>query len=272
MVTGSKQDQLLGIHISDYSSTHTLCLVPDTAGVYWCVSDDAGQIVSLGYRVLDLSNSSEISVFASQLNGNHGFAKVVMGWYSDAYVLIPNALYDFHSAPDVLEMSTGIRSDSPLVFSNVRLGATMVADVSRDAIRSWEAAFPGCRTYPVAACNVELVLGNNRFDRPPQIYIDLTNGRGHMIAYANKTLRLVNSFPISTKDELLYYTANVCKQLQIDPGVCEVYLSGQVVEGAKDLLYTYFKEVQLFQGFHDHLDAVVATHEFAAVLNIAACA
>jgi hypothetical protein len=79
-------------------------------------------------------------------------------------------------------------------------------------------------------------------------FITRSNGVGYfeMVLLDGKDLLFSNSFQYSTADEIAYYILFVYEQLELNPEITELVLSGEIEKTSKEhaLLYTYIRHVK----------------------------
>jgi hypothetical protein len=94
---------------------------------------------------------------------------------------------------------------------------------------------------------IEMVLQNEKTGNAKKMYAHLHSQQLDVIVTSGKKLLLCNSFNYSTPEDLTYYILFVAEQLELNPEVFELELSGNISEEDSffKLLYTYIRHVKL---------------------------
>lgn len=252
METGSNISFLLSdkeLEAQGTAACH-LSLLVDSDQFQWALTSVAdGKVLEVGQQSASLT---EFSAFLSEWNlPKAELAGVSLAHRGIPHTLVPNGLFDVPKADQLIALTAG--ADEGTV-QHVQLTAPSAVMVYRFPAAHEELlrnAFPSLRTYANAALSIGEVMKRNRFDRPVQLYADLSTSFVDVIVAGHKQLLLSNSFKVESDQDALYMLANVLETLALDLQDSTLYLSGDIeLTGDRFKLFqTYFPKLQMNFGF-----------------------
>lgn len=195
---------------------------------------------------------------------------------AERFQLVPAGLFDEKQASVFLYPGTPNPPTSRSFKMNAP-NAFMVFPEANEIERTLIAAFPEMQVRPNAAFLIQSVLRKNRFDRPPQIYVDMSDGKTEIMIAAHKKLLLANVFETETDEDVLYHISNAMEVLGLPKGNTSVYLSGDIEVSGKryNLFKTYLPKLEIFFGFDMPKVALalasVKKQEYLSLFNQFAC-
>ena len=93
---------------------------------------------------------------------------------------------------------------------------------------------------------IDSVLKKERSSEDTKLYINVSEFSFELIAVKNGELLLYNSFEYSTKEDFIYYILFTLEQLQLNPEIVKVKLSGMIKKDDElyAILYKYIRYVE----------------------------
>lgn len=271
MVTGSKvydsfkisDDQVTpenteGCHLAIQLESNTFC---------WCLTTlNDGKVVELGRMAFDEASDG-------MFRQKYGSASAAL--QGGPQTMVPQSLFDEARAADLL--SPGDKNQE-VRFVSIQDPYAMMVFPEKSSIESELLdAIPGLIVKPNLGWSIHSVMKKNRFDRPPQLYVDIAQNTIEVIAVAHKELLLANSFSIASDEDTLYHISNVMKVLGLDNQETNVFLSGDIEVSGKrfELFRKYLHHPEVNFGFSMPRMAValssVKKQNFVSLFNQFAC-
>lgn len=118
---------------------------------------------------------------------------------------------------------------------------------------------------------------NQRNARENTLLINFEKKYVRIIALKGMNIDLYNSFYFKNESDFLYYTLNICQNLQIDPERDEILIGGYVADDSAYIrqLKKYISNVQFLKPSSDfnygNLFMKVQKHQFVSLLNTYLC-
>ncbi len=251
MVTGNKEKiDIQGLSPDHYSSDHFLYALVANDSLLWAVTNSDKSVLSIGDLRFEPSEQiSALNSWVSNTLGNKTFANTSIALRSCDLVLVPNALYDFKRSPELLKLSSGVEYQNCLSFNISRLSATLIYGADEEVLGFFQRVFRGQKLLPSQGLLIDALLKHNRFDRNPQIVIDVHGGKCDFAVVGHSKLFLVNSFNFKTDEDILFYTANIVKQLALENEEISIQACGEVTDKQVELFKEYFESVNRFVGY-----------------------
>ncbi|MBI1267445.1 MAG: DUF3822 family protein [Cryomorphaceae bacterium] len=276
MVTGNKEKvDIQGLSPDHYSSDHFLYALVADDSLLWAVTNAYKSVLSIGdLRFEPSERISKLNSWTSNTLRNTTFASTSIALRSCDMVLVPNALYDFKRSPELLQLSSGVEYQNCLSFNISRLSATLIYGVDEEVLGFFQGVFRGQKLVPSQGLLIDALLKHNRFDRNTQIVVDVHGRKCDFAVVGHSKLFLANSFNFKTDEDILFYTANIVKQLALENEEISIEACGEVTDQQLELFREYFESVTRFEGYDQPpVDAAIdANSRHTTLLNIIACA
>ncbi|MFT4779178.1 MAG: hypothetical protein ACI80P_000607 [Flavobacteriales bacterium] len=281
MVTGSKQEFLLSdknftAELADYCH---LSLLVDRDCVQWAVTSiDKDLVVEVG----ELISPSEKQLEAEKtLNYNYQSVSLVLR--GTPTTIVPSGLFDASKIKQLLSLTYQDWQGDLKVADLPELNAKIVfaeGDVKSSnsaLIKKLRANFPLMKTYACSELLIDAIMNRNRFERPHQVYVDLSKSFCDVYVAGEKKFKLYNHFEIQTDEDALYHITNSIQQLGLSLEYTTVYLSGDIeISGERyNLFQSYFPKISIHFGFElpnvSTELGLLRKHRFMALLNSYSC-
>lgn len=281
MVTGSKEGFLLSdknftAELADYCH---LSLLVDIDCIQWAATTiDKDMVVEVG----ELPKSGKLSLeSAKALQYNYQSVSIVLR--GTPTTLIPSGLYDATQTQQLLRLAYQDWLGEIKVADLSDLNAKMLfaEGSSNDAHFSFlkivKSRFPLAKTYACSELLIGAIMNRNRFERPHQIYVDLSKSFMDLYVAGDKQFKLYNRFEMQTDEDALYHITNCIQQLGLSLEETTIYLSGDVeLTGPRyNLFKDYFPKISIHFGFEMPIVStdlgLLRKHRFMALLNSYAC-
>ncbi len=184
----------------------------------------------------------------SHLLRNFEFTKAIVGVFSPAYTLVPDAIYKAGDDKKFLDFHFEDKEKTRKIFSRQvnPFQLKTIFGISEELHHELFHLFEEPELIHPASTLLEAAHLQSRGKKEKELFINVRRGNVDIIVLEGKKLMLMNSFISPTADDLLYFSLMVCDQLELDPDSIQVWLSGEVEkESAKyKLLFKYFRNLQ----------------------------
>lgn len=258
MVTGNRTTSVTVF--SDDSLTQELrkqshlSLLLDDDALSWAVTEKGAELVREIGRVYRASQSLQdtlntTEVLASIKDARYGSASLALR--SSPVSLVPKSLFQQSQSGNLLKLISVDEGGNMLNDEVPPLSAVAVyrkPEVLDETIRDWQ---PELQLKSNAALVLSTLMAKNRFDRPPQLYAEISESFTEVYVAARKKVLLYNTFPTTSDEDVLYHINNCLQQLDLDVAETTLYLSGDIVQGSQrfELFNKYHPKLQLHLGF-----------------------
>jgi hypothetical protein len=215
---------------------------------------------------------------SSRILRNYEFRQVSAGIISNQYTLVPEAL--FKAGDETIYFKKNF-SDS--LNYNIRFHQipqnhlSIVFGVEPELEAELMHLFQDPQIWHHSQALVAGFPALAKSDSGKGLWINIHNELLDIVVSENKKLLLTNTFHWQTNEDILYYTLFVSEQLEINTGLCNVNVTGNIVEGSAlfSLLYKYFNNVNL-PGKPSTVSSAfqredISFHEFALMYNLSLC-
>jgi len=156
----------------------------------------------------------------------YDYKKVVVGLQSTGFTLIPNALYNEHRIADFARF-LDVKANEKIFAQPLDADNHIIYKVDERVVET--ASIYGLRkTVFINRGWINAVEGNNPSNEA--FYLNIDKEQVDILAFNNGKLRFYNSFSFSNPDELVYYTALVAQQLDLQPKDINLVVSGDFEE------------------------------------------
>ncbi|MCH2198815.1 MAG: DUF3822 family protein [Flavobacteriales bacterium] len=256
MVTGSNltflltDDSLLESNAADYH----LSLLVDRDGLTYAITRKSDSyILEVGDQRFDReSKDDQLGDFLSQWDKNKwNYGAVSLALRAIPSTLIPKGLYDSARAKEIIQLTSPEKPDRIESHQLSAVDAIMVSNFPSAVVETVNRIFPEVQVYPNLLLNLTSVMAKNRFERPLQLYIDMSDSFMELIVAGHKQLLMANYFDIATAEDALYHISNSIKTLSIEAQEIQLYLAGDIelTSDTYKLFKKYFPKLQMNFGF-----------------------
>ena len=172
------------------------------------------------------------------------------------YTLVPNSLFKEEEAASYLKINSRIFTTDFVAFDSLENHELVNVYVPFANVNNYfferygEFSF-----YHFTTTFLENILKKEKTGNPVKMYAHLHGHQVDVIVTSGKKILLSNSFSYTTPEDLTYYILFVAEQLELNPEVFHLELSGQIDEQDSnfELLYTYIRFVTIENNATPHL-------------------
>ena len=161
------------------------------------------------------------------------FEEVFCLWDTPLYTLLPNAVFSEEHIAQFWELNFGKNSSDNLSFFSDKLKLPDVVNiyaVPAEYVNLLKECFPSVQFINQQSVQIIHSLFENRKENNSQVYLQIHRDFFDALVLQKGKIRLANSYRFQSKDEFLYFSINLFEQLQLDPCITEVILSGETDE------------------------------------------
>jgi hypothetical protein len=211
----------------------------------FAVTDAGGkELYELAYHTAAEVNGNFMNRFFAvypELNGT--FSKVILCYDYSQFVLVPGSYFISENAAAVLHALQGTGRDAPVhtepvTGSNLYIVYPVKEEVNQGMLSKFPTAICTHRNKNYLK-NLPVVnhSGSLRIDFDPEYFFVVLSKQGQLL--------LVQSFPYSVPDDVIYYLLNICRQFSLPPSEVQLIISGLVDKQSALFheLYQYFMNI-----------------------------
>jgi hypothetical protein len=197
------------------------------------------------------------------------YKKVVVGLPSNGLTLIPNSLYsDDHAAAYALFLDVGedekvlvqqLDGDNKIIY---KTNAAIVSTVEKFGLQN---AVYTAKGWIKATADGNPVNQN--------LYLELGDESAQFLYFSSGKLRFYNTFEFKTPDELAYFTALVCEELNLNNQDVTLILSGNISAGDAQMnrLKDFYPKIELNNLRVVELPERVTPHKILSLAALSLC-
>lgn len=185
------------------------------------------------------------------------FDAVIVIHQNELATIVPKDLYNETQKADYLKFNTKILKTDYITHDAIAVNNSVNVYIPYVNINNYIFDTFGEFVYKHASSIlIDTILQHNKLD-DTTVNINVNSTTIELIVSEKKSLRLFNSFEYSTKEDFIYYVLFVFEQLQLNPEITYVFLSGAIAEDSDlyHILYTYIRHVYFVEnqlGFRLH--------------------
>jgi hypothetical protein len=214
----------------------------------------------------------------SRLLRGYEFLKVTAGIMTPEFTLVPEALFK----PG--DENTYFKKNFPDSV-NSRIRAQHVPSFHLYTIFGFESElenelnhlFQDPQFYHYSQALLTGIVMKMKSDSGKQLWLNVRTDKIDIIVSENKKLLLMNSFSWQTNEDILYYTLFVSEQLELNPEIFPMTVTGDIEMGTAlhQLLYKYIRKINIPEK-PGSLSFALATddlpfHHYSLLYNLALC-
>lgn len=248
----------------------------------WCITDAATDMVlEVGKVNRQATDEFLPFIYAGVLEtavhdvSFHSVTWSVKGAHS---VLIPSGLFDEGQQKRIFDFHFG-ESSKDLIHCGLSTGdIILIQEIDREVENAILKRYPHAIHILNAAVLIESMMKKSRFDKTPQVLLDIEHEFAELIIAQQGKLLIHTRFDWSNSEDVLFHLANTCDQLGLDIQAVQVMLTGQVELDSDlfKLLNGYLNNLRMHFGFTfskmGKSLSRVRKQEFMTLLNQYSCA
>lgn len=196
-----------------------------------------------------ITNQSVATLFNDLINTNlfsSDYQKTIIAVQSNSFCLIPESIFNEEDTSEYAAFLS-VKEADLILTDHIENGQNKVIyTFPEQLIRQIEVHFPSAEIVFAEKSWIKTACKSADINQSLHLY--LTEKRLHILLPEQGNIRFYNQFDCSTTDELVYYTALVASQLQLNPEETTLILSGRIETETEQILclQQYFKAVVLF--------------------------
>ncbi len=175
------------------------------------------------------------------------FASVLAIYQNELSSLVPKELFDEKNSADYLKFNAKILKSDFISHDNIDICKSVNVYVPLVNVNNYLFDQFGIFDYKhTSTILIDSVLKKERSSEDTKLYINVSEFSFELIAVKNGELLLYNSFEYSTKEDFIYYILFTLEQLQLNPEIVKVKLSGMIKKDDElyAILYKYIRYVE----------------------------
>jgi len=218
-----------------------------------------------GYSLHELHNPMSLKDII-----NSPFKKVVIGYLSSGFTLLPHYVINKEHAPDFGRMLDVQPNEK--VLGNVLDDHNYVLCKIESRLLEGAEKFSFKDVVFYGKGLVGAIAQNSPKD--DVIYLNITGNKADYINFKDGELNFYNRFEFNSPEDLLYFTASVIGELGLPPQSVQISFSGSVtaVDKNYEQLSLYFPNVSINRMTLFELPTELAPHKVLALMSLSLCA
>lgn len=248
------------------ANTYSLLLQADVNHFDYAVLQDKQLLQwGTGFSTDELRDPSDLRDI---LTAN--YKRVLIGLKADALTLLPAALYEQAHIADAARLLDVKDNEKVLVepLDEVNYNIYKVDEALLYAVKDLDN-----RQITHADMGwIKAVSAN--YPTNTSLYVHVGYECVSVLNYHYSKLRFYNCFSFKNHEELAYFCALVCKEIDLEPSKARLYISGDMntTDGYFTYLKAFFGEVNLNSASVINLPATVAAHQILSLAALSLCA
>ncbi len=187
----------------------------------------------------------------SHLLRNYEFSKSIIGVFTPYFTCVPDALFKKGDERTYLEFNFGNSMSGQRLMSTHldTLLLNIVFGVPEDLNREIQHLFEEPQLMHLSSTLLESTLLNSKNRKDKDVLLHVRKDHLDVVVMDGKDLLLINSYPCTGPEDVLYFALMVCDQLGLEPDSVMVRLAGEAEKESAiyKLLYRYFRNLQFAQ-------------------------
>lgn len=187
----------------------------------------------------------EVTVYLPWLKNS--FKSLRIAFNASCHTLVPDALFDPEQAGSYLELMYGPLPGHTIMAEPVEvLDAHQVFAVPEEVPVAFKRHFPRSRLISHATVLIHAIWANHSRIHTLKVFLHIRHEAIDIMVFDGKQVSFINSFAWRSPEDILYYVVFVMEQLNLNPEVVPVVVSGDTEgKGAlMDMIFTYVRHVE----------------------------
>lgn len=174
------------------------------------------------------------------------YKSIIVAAETKNFCLIPDAVFTMKNLPDFAAFLSVKEADLILTNQLSNGENTVIFTLPEDLVRKTAAKYPSAKIQFAPKSWIKTVFDARLSGQ--NLYLFLEGNSLQILFPMQENIRFYNRFDCSSMDELVYFTALVADQLQLNPEETSLILCGELAAVSEPmlLLQQYFKQVSLF--------------------------
>lgn len=237
----------------DLNSTYRMSVQVSLTGLSFLMEEENKVVFKEDISFNDTKNPDELlfeieKAFAEKEQLKCPVFELLVIYQNTYYSIVPAVLFKEDEAEQYLNLNSRIFTTDFIAFDTLENFELINVYIPLANINNYFFDHYGEFSYfHYTTTFLERVLQNEKKGNVKKMYAHLHGHQVDIVATSGKKLLLSNSFNYSTPEDLTYYILFVAEQLELNPEVFELELSGNISEEDAyfELLYTYIRHLKL---------------------------
>lgn len=250
----------------DQAYYYTLLLLIDSTTFSYAISY-RNKVLGFG-EGYDVSELKSPAALRDVLNSP--FKKVVIGYVSNGFTLIPHHVINQEHAVDFARL-LDVKPDEKVLGRVLDDQNYVLCKVDGQLLESAD-KFSFKDIVFAGEGLVKLIAQNSPKD--DMVYLNITGNKADYLNFKADSLNFYNRFEFNSADDLLYFTASIINELGLPAPTVQICLSGNVSATGKtyELLSQYFPNVSINRTQLLEVPSELGSHKLLAIMALSLCA
>jgi len=162
------------------------------------------------------------------------------------FSLVPKAIFQEDTPEDYLKLNNRLLPTDFVAYDLPEANDFAIVYVPLTNVNNYFFDNYGSFTFlHSATVFIERILAGERNGNPLKMFVQLHKDQMDVLVTSGKQIQLFNSFTYTTPEDFIYYILFIAEQLQLNPEIIPLQLSGWVSkeDAFFDMAYTYIRNV-----------------------------
>jgi hypothetical protein len=207
------------------------------------------------------------------------FSAIRLFYETNKSTLVPASLFDPTDRDTLAQFNFDVPAGFEIRYDPLKnTDAVLLYTASIDLLQMMQRVFPDHRLQCHATVLIEALLALNKNQSPgKRMFVNVRDAQIDVVILEGNNLIFYNSFSYHSKQDFVYYIIFVIEQLNLNPEVIELRLSGLIEKKSTlfDMAWKYVRHIE-FQEFpaayrYSYLFNDVSPHRYFTLLNSVLC-
>ncbi len=209
---------------------------------------------SFSFSVIDWSNSKQLllidyqleeqakettllrfleAIFEQNIFLNKPYKKVSISITNSLYNFVPAPLFDAASAKKYLQLNCKLSQNDEVLYASMKnMSAYCIFAIDKKIKSFFDYQFTGAKYLHQTMALSDAVLNNFKNKEQQSVIINVRKNDFETLIIKDKKTELINTFPYTNADDLLFHLLYVLEQLSINPDKQEVLVCGEILKNS----------------------------------------
>jgi hypothetical protein len=189
----------------------------------------------------------------SKILRKYEFSKATVCICDTDFTLVPEALFKPGDEKKFYEKNFSVSEEKTILYQNIPSGHLVtIFGVNSTLERELQHLFQEPKIFHHSQAILSGINTFSKLENYKKLWLNIRNDQIDISVTENKKLILLNCFRWQTNEDILYYTLNVCEQLELNPEKINIIVSGMTDTDHPlfQLLYKYIRDVNFYTKPH----------------------
>lgn len=242
--------------LTENSTYYELSILIGVDSLIFVVVDERKMVLALKHWLFEIVSTNPIENFKSTFRNepilNLKFKKVQIAYASKSFSLIPEKLYNENHSESYLKNITEVSSWEEIFTDYIpNQKICNVFSIPKEIKSYFIEKYPEASFYHSTTVLLNSFSRLKSDEKEQKLLLNLAKGTLDIIFIDKGTLKLMNSFDLSSGKDLLYYSLLIVEQFGLEQAKQEVWVTGNIDENA-DLfqqLKKYLPKAQVLNSY-----------------------